>query len=107
MEIEFVTVSEFKKYVPALSVGTIRRLCKKGALVCVWSGNRPKINLHASLEALAGYKEGRGMKPEPSPEPPDESKIPPILRRNPKFPGRPPDSVRLAKKEAAEKMLNE
>jgi hypothetical protein len=96
-ELTFVSVAEFKLYVPELSYQTIRRMAKAGALVCVMSGNRARINLHASLDALRSYSDA----PRPAqdmPWPPvGEKDIPPLLRRNPKHPGRPPDKARLGK----------
>jgi hypothetical protein len=98
-DLVFVSVAEFKKHVPGLSRQTIRRMAREGALVCVMSGNRAHINLHASLEKLKGYSDGPWEKPEKPLPPVAEKDIPPILRRNPKYPGRLPDKVRLAQKE--------
>lgn len=55
---------------------TIQRLAKEGKLVCVYSGNRLRINPLASVEKLNSYTESKPLdKKEPKEEQMAESPI--------------------------------
>lgn len=94
----YVSVKEFKKnYVPSLSERDIFRLAREGALVCIYSGSRLKINALASVEKLNSYTETKPThKPKEEHTEVDKPRSK-LLQRNPKYRGKLPDKLRNKK----------